>query len=127
MIWKEKSSPIRNRPRPGTDLGTSHRRQSGTVLSQLNINKAGSHRSPARSVFKIRAGGTKGNPPPVEPKRIDSPAKGHCNDRPILLDQSLFGKSIDNPRVNPATGRNTFFGSGIKNWDLGLYTLRYVF
>lgn len=88
----------------------------------------------------------------------DVNADGLANDRPILLDSSLFGRSIDNPRVNPATGRqysedafplsafyptvstpqtqrpfdpggagkdtigrNTFFGSGIRNWDLGLY------
>ena len=88
----------------------------------------------------------------------DLNADGLANDRPILIDQTLFGKSIDNARVNPATGRqyseeafpltgffptistpqtqrvfdpggsgigsigrNTFFGSGIRNWDLGLY------
>ncbi len=88
----------------------------------------------------------------------DVNADGLANDRPILLDQSLFGISVDNARVNPATGkqyaeeafalagfyptvatpqgqrpfdpggsgkgsigRNTFFGSGIQNWDAGLY------
>jgi hypothetical protein len=88
----------------------------------------------------------------------DVNADGLANDRPILLDQSLYGRSIDNPRINPATGkqfseeafplsafyptvstpqaqrpfdpggsgkdtigRNTFFGSGLRNWDLGLY------
>jgi hypothetical protein len=88
----------------------------------------------------------------------DVNADGVLNDRPILLDGSLYGRSIDNPRTNPATGRqfsedalplagfyptlatsvsqrpfdpggsgagslgrNTFFGSGIRNWDLGIY------
>jgi hypothetical protein len=34
----------------------------------------------------------------------DYNADGNANDRPLLLDQSLFGKSIDNARTNPATG-----------------------
>jgi len=88
----------------------------------------------------------------------DVNADGVLNDRPILLNQALYGISIDNARVNPATGRqfseeafplsgffptlantvsqrpfdpggsgkdslgrNTFFGSGIRNWDLGVY------
>jgi hypothetical protein len=88
----------------------------------------------------------------------DVNADGVNNDRPILLDQSLFGRSVNNGRINPATGnqisteqlpvdgffpnfgvnqrqrafdpggdgagtlgRNTFFGQGITNYDLGLY------
>ncbi len=35
----------------------------------------------------------------------DLNADGVTNDRPMLLDPSLFGKSIDNPRTNPATGQ----------------------
>lgn len=88
----------------------------------------------------------------------DVNADGVSNDRPILLDASLFGRSVDNARINPATGvqrsldqlpigafyptvrtptasrpfdpggsgkdtlgRNTFFGQGLMNVDLGLY------
>lgn len=87
----------------------------------------------------------------------DVNADGVANDRPLLLDPSVFGRSIDNGRQNekgeyistlqlPASafypnrlvpqrdrffdpggtgkgsiGRNVFFGSGIKNWDLGLH------
>ncbi len=87
----------------------------------------------------------------------DVNADGVTNDRPILLNNALYGLSLDNGRINPATGRqfsedafpvdafyptvrtpqtqrpfdpggtgkdsigrNTFYGSGIKNWDLGL-------
>ena len=34
----------------------------------------------------------------------DLNADGVSNDRPILLDQSLYGKSVDNARTNPKTG-----------------------
>jgi hypothetical protein len=34
----------------------------------------------------------------------DLNADGVSNDRPILLDQPVFGRSVDNPRPNPATG-----------------------
>jgi len=87
----------------------------------------------------------------------DVNADGLANDRPILLDASVFGRSVDNGRQNvqgqyistmqlPAAGfypnrtvatrdrvfdpggsgkdtlgRNTFFGAGILNWDLGLW------
>jgi hypothetical protein len=87
----------------------------------------------------------------------DVNADGVANDRAILLDQSLFGRSVDDGRQDPATGtiismlqlplagffpnrlvptaqrafdpggtgkdtlgRNTFFGSGIKNWDMAV-------
>ena len=88
----------------------------------------------------------------------DVNADGLNNDRPLLLDAALFGRSVDNGRLDPATGqqistqqlpvngffpnltvrqagrfldpggdgkgslgRNTFFGQGIRNYDLGLY------
>jgi len=35
----------------------------------------------------------------------DYNADGVTADRPILLDQAVFGRSVDNPRVNPATGQ----------------------
>lgn len=35
----------------------------------------------------------------------DVNADGVANDRPILLDQSLYGRSVDNGRQDPATGR----------------------
>lgn len=87
----------------------------------------------------------------------DYNADGLANDRPILLDQSLYGASVDNGRIDPATGlpysvsqlpisgffptfstataqrpfdpggagkgsigRNTFFGQGVFNLDLGI-------
>jgi hypothetical protein len=89
---------------------------------------------------------------------VDLNADGVSNDRPLLLNQSLFGKSIDNGRTDSKTGvqysveafplagffplpttlaaqrpfnpggtgqgsigRNTFFGEGLKNFDLGIY------
>jgi hypothetical protein len=89
---------------------------------------------------------------------VDLNADGVNNDRPILLNQSLYYTSVDNPRPNPATGRqistgqlpisgffptystptaqrpfapggtgagsigrNTFFGQGLFNTDLGVY------
>jgi hypothetical protein len=88
----------------------------------------------------------------------DLNADGVSNDRPLLLDPSLWGRSIDNPRPDPKTGvpysveqfplsgffptvstptagrpfnpggtgqgalgRNTFFGQGLFNIDVGLY------
>ncbi|HET8546942.1 MAG TPA: carboxypeptidase regulatory-like domain-containing protein [Bryobacteraceae bacterium] len=87
----------------------------------------------------------------------DVNADGLTNDRPILLDATVFGRSVDNGRRDehgvvistlqlPAAaffptvrtpqrarffdpggsgsgsiGRNVFFGSGIRNWDLGLH------
>lgn len=88
----------------------------------------------------------------------DLNADGVNNDRPILLDQSLYYRSVDNPRPDPRTGkqistlqlpitgffptystptaqrpfmpggtgqgsigRNTFFGQGLFNLDLGIY------
>jgi outer membrane receptor protein involved in Fe transport len=35
----------------------------------------------------------------------DVNADGVANDRPVLLTQSLYGRSIDNGRINPQTGR----------------------
>ena len=35
----------------------------------------------------------------------DVNADGVANDRPILLNQALYGRSIDNGRINPATGQ----------------------
>ncbi len=89
---------------------------------------------------------------------VDLNADGVTNDRPILLTQSLYYASVDNPRPDPATGkqistgqlpisgffptystptaqrpfapggtgagsigRNTFFGQGLFNMDLGIY------
>ncbi|MBI4877064.1 MAG: TonB-dependent receptor [Acidobacteria bacterium] len=40
----------------------------------------------------------------------DLNADGTNNDRPILLDQSLFGRSVDNPRPDPATGKQIAVG-----------------
>ena len=80
----------------------------------------------------------------------DYNADGIANDRPILLDSSVYGRSIDNPNTSqqqlpltaffptfktPSTqrpfdpggsdkdsiGRNTFFGQGLANLDFGLY------
>lgn len=78
----------------------------------------------------------------------DVNADGVGNDRPVLLDAAVFGRSVDNPRLSqlPAEaffpnrstpqrqrlfdpggsgrdtlGRNTFFGAGMKTWDLGVY------
>lgn len=80
----------------------------------------------------------------------DYNADGIANDRPILLDPSVYGRSIDNPNTSrqrlpfsafyptfktPNTqrpfdpggsdkdsiGRNTFFGQGLANVDFGLY------
>lgn len=87
----------------------------------------------------------------------DVNADGVANDRPILLDSSIYGRSVDDGRQDasgnyiatqqlPASaffpnrlvaqrdrhfdpggagedtlGRNTFFGAGIKNWDLSLW------
>jgi len=36
---------------------------------------------------------------------LDYNADGVANDRPLLLDASVFGRSVDNGRVDPATGR----------------------
>jgi len=81
---------------------------------------------------------------------FDVNADGVTNDRPILLDQSVFGRSIDNPNTStgnlplsaffptvatPTTsrpfdpggsgkgsiGRNTFFGQGLMNVDAALF------
>jgi outer membrane receptor protein involved in Fe transport len=79
----------------------------------------------------------------------DVNADGVLNDRPILLDASLFGRSVDDGRRNDqlpisgffpnvnirqqqrvfdpggtgkgTLGRNTFFGDGIANFDAGLF------
>jgi hypothetical protein len=88
----------------------------------------------------------------------DFNADGVSNDRPILLDPSVFGRSVDNPRLDAKTGqaislgqlpisaffpnvflpqaarpfdpggsgkgslgRNTFFGQGLMNIDVGMY------
>lgn len=80
----------------------------------------------------------------------DYNSDGVSNDRPILLDASVFGRSIDNPNTSQARlpfsafyptfrtptagrpfdpggtdkdsiGRNTFFGQGLRNFDVGLY------
>jgi hypothetical protein len=88
----------------------------------------------------------------------DMNADGVSNDRPILLDPSVFHRSVDNARTNPQSGkqisveqlplaaffptvsnttvqrpfdpggsgkgsigRNTFFGQGLLNVDLGIY------
>ena len=80
----------------------------------------------------------------------DYNADGVTNDRPILLDPKVYGRSIDNPTTSlqqlPFTafyptfktlstqrpfdpggndkdsiGRNTFFGQGLANVDFGLY------
>jgi hypothetical protein len=36
---------------------------------------------------------------------VDLNADGTANDRPILLDRALYGRSVDNARTNPQTGR----------------------
>lgn len=80
----------------------------------------------------------------------DYNADGVSNDRPILLDNSIYGRSIDNPDTSQARlplnafypnvrtptaqrpfdpggsdkdsiGRNTFFGQGLMNVDLAVY------
>ncbi len=80
----------------------------------------------------------------------DYNADGLSNDRPVLLDPSVFGRSIDNPNTSrqrlpfsafyptfktlsterpfdpggsdkDSIGRNTFFGQGLANVDFGLY------
>ena len=100
---------------------------------------------------------TSGNPFTVS-AGYDYNADAVSNDRPILVDPSLYGRSVDNGRTDPATGRqisvlqlpitgfypsysvptaqrpfdpggtgkgslgrNTFFGEGLHNLDLGLY------
>jgi len=98
-----------------------------------------------------------GNPFTVS-SGYDLNADGVTNERPILLDASLYHRSVDNGRIDPGSGqqislrqlpvagfyptfrtpqaqrpfdpggsgqdsvgRNVFFGSGLKRFDLGLY------
>ncbi|MBI5084554.1 MAG: TonB-dependent receptor [Acidobacteria bacterium] len=109
--------------------------------------------------WKVSANSTmaSGNPFTVT-SGYDTNADGLANDRPILLDQSLYGRTVDGGRVDPSTGqqisvgqlpisgffatyatptaqrpfdpggtgkgtlgRNTFFGQGIFNLDLGVH------
>jgi hypothetical protein len=152
----EEDGPITNR-----GLSDLHRKHS------LNLN--GAYDLPffkqSKGLVQVLLGGWKitanstmasGNPFTVT-AGVDLNADGWSNDRPILLDQSLFGRSVDNGRIDPTTGlpysaaqlpmeafapnartpaaqrpwdpggkgkgslgRNTFFGQGIFNLDMGI-------
>lgn len=71
---------------------------------------------------------------------LDLNFDGYSETRPVILDPSILGRSIDDPATSqqllpasafrPATlsdtldmlvGRNTFFGDGLVNLDLGVY------
>jgi len=143
-----------------SDLNQRHRVNINTSYTLPWFNKS------ANAVKRLALGGwttttnitlASGNPFTAT-TGLDLNADGVSNDRPLLLDASLFGKSVDNGRTNPKTGaqysveafplagffplptttaaqrplnpggtgqgslgRNTFFGEGLKNLDLGIY------
>lgn len=83
---------------------------------------------------------TSGTPFTVTQPGLDLDFDGFAEGRPVLIDQSVLGRSIDNPATSttllPASAfrnytlgdtidlvvpRNAFFGDGVDNLDLGLY------
>jgi outer membrane receptor protein involved in Fe transport len=82
---------------------------------------------------------SKGTPFTVITTGVDLNLDGFSETRPVLLDPSVLGRSISNPATSrdllprsafraltiadfntPTLGRNTFFGDGVQNLDLGL-------
>jgi hypothetical protein len=81
----------------------------------------------------------KGTPFTVTTTGVDLNLDGFAEARPVLLDTSVLGRSINNPATSqqdlpvtafrtlttsdfntPILGRNTFFGDGVKNVDFGI-------
>ena len=81
-----------------------------------------------------------GTPFTVTQTGVDLNFDGFSEGRPVILDKSILGNSVDDPDTStnqlPVTafraltiydtadllvGRNTFFGDGLVNLDLGLY------
>jgi len=81
-----------------------------------------------------------GTPFTVSQTAVDLNFDGFGEARPVILDRSILGRSVDDPATStqqlPASafrlttindtldmmvGRNTFFGDGLANLDLGLY------
>jgi hypothetical protein len=82
---------------------------------------------------------SKGTPFTVITTGVDLNLDGFSETRPVLLDPSVLGRSISNPATSqqnlprsafrslttadfntPTLGRNTFFGDGVQNVDLGI-------
>jgi hypothetical protein len=82
---------------------------------------------------------SKGTPFTVITTGVDLNLDGFSETRPVLLDTSVLGRSISNPATSqqnlprsafraltiadlntPILGRNTFFGDGVQNVDIGL-------
>lgn len=142
-----------------SDFDQRHRINMNWSYTLPFFSKAAGIRGAALGGWTLTGNATlsSGNPFTVS-AGYDLNADGVGGDRPILIDNSLYGKSVDNGRLNPATGlpvsleqlplagfyptwktpqtqrpfdpggagkdsigRNTFFGQGIKNLDLGLY------
>jgi hypothetical protein len=81
-----------------------------------------------------------GTPFTVTQTGLDLNFDGFSESRPVILDRSILGRSVDDPNksttqlptsafrpvtiydtIDMLVGRNTFFGDGLANLDLGLY------
>jgi hypothetical protein len=153
----EQAGPRSNRGL--SDLHQKHRVNLNSAYELPFFKRDKGWRGVALGGWRLSANSTlaSGNPFTVT-SGVDMNADGVNNDRPLLLDHSLFGRSIDNGRINPATGgqisaegfpvtgffptfstpaaqrpfdpggsgkgsigRNTFFGQGLRNLDIGLH------
>jgi hypothetical protein len=84
---------------------------------------------------------SKGTPFTITTSALDLNFDGFSESRPVILDPSILGRSISNPGTSqallpasafraltvadiganvPLLGRNTFYGDGVKNVDVGL-------